>query len=86
MVPADFCQWFFLFEIFYCISIICIKLSISFMLVRVAGPMQKYIYALYVCSALFTISNLIALFYIIFQCQPVSYVDSTQLPYEANRG
>jgi len=74
-----FGQWFFLFEIFYCISIICIKLSISFTLIRVAGPMQKYIYSLYVCSALFTVSNLIALFYIIFQCKPVSYVNPSQL-------
>jgi hypothetical protein len=76
---AENCQWFFLFEIFYCISIIFIKLSISFTLIRVAGPMRRYIYSLYVCSALFTISNLIALFYIIFQCKPVSYAAPTQL-------
>lgn len=67
-------QWFFLFEIFYCICVILVKLSISFMLIRVAGPMEKYRHTLYAVSAIFTIMNLIALFYIVFQCQPVSYV------------
>jgi hypothetical protein len=75
LLGPDVWQWFFLFEIFYCIAIIFIKLSISFTLIRVAGPMQKYTYSLYVCSTIFTISNLIALFYIIFQCKPVSYVE-----------
>ena len=65
--------WFFLFEIFFCIAIILIKLSITFMLARVAAPMQKFVYGLYVVGALVTISNLISLFYIIFRCKPVAF-------------
>lgn len=66
-------QWFFLFEVFYCISIIFIKTSIAFMLVRIAGPMKNFVWSLYACIAVFVTMNLIALFYIVFQCQPVSY-------------
>lgn len=65
-------MWFFLFEILFCISIILIKLSISFMLARIADPVRGYVYALWTASALVTVMNAIALFYIIFQCSPVS--------------
>lgn len=65
-------RWFFLFEVFFCIAIIFIKLSISFMLARIADPLRGYVYALWTASAMVTVMNLIALFYIVFQCSPVS--------------
>ncbi|RDW72215.1 hypothetical protein BP5796_08249 [Coleophoma crateriformis] len=64
--------WFFLFEVFYCVSIIPIKLSISFMIVRVAVGRRGYVFSQYVVMSMFTTINLIAAFYIIFQCNPVS--------------
>lgn len=69
---SDGMMWFFLFEIFFCIAIIFIKLSISFMLARIAGPFRGYVHMLWVASGLVTVMNLIALFYIVFQCSPVS--------------
>ncbi|KAI0129103.1 hypothetical protein BJ170DRAFT_594920 [Xylariales sp. AK1849] len=65
-------QWFFLFEVFYCVTIVPIKLSIGFMLVRIAENRKVFIYIQYVIMAMFTLMNLIAAFYIIFQCNPVS--------------
>lgn len=67
-------QFFFLFEVFWCVSIIPTKLSISFMLMRIAGPKKMFVQSLWVVSALFTIMNMIAFFYIIFECTPVSCV------------
>ncbi|KAK7985135.1 hypothetical protein PG996_005622 [Apiospora saccharicola] len=64
--------WFFMFEVFYCITIIPIKLSIGYMLVRIAQNRKVYIYAQYGIMAMFTVMNLIAALYIIFQCNPVS--------------
>ncbi|KAI1878428.1 hypothetical protein JX265_000360 [Neoarthrinium moseri] len=64
--------WFFLFEVFYCVTIIPVKLSISFMLIRIAENRSWFIYAQYIIMAMFTLMNLIAAFYIIFQCNPVS--------------
>ena len=58
---------------FFCISIIFIKLSIAFMLARIAEPMRQYVYALWSLSALVTVMNLIAMFGIIFNCLPVPY-------------
>ncbi|USP74527.1 hypothetical protein yc1106_01801 [Curvularia clavata] len=73
-------QYFFFFEVFYCSAIIPIKLSISFMLIRIASRRTTYIYSLYAVSAMFIIMNLIALLYIIFQCAPVSYAWDTSTP------
>lgn len=64
-------QYFFFFEIFYCAAIIPVKLSISFMLMRIASPMKGYVWSLYGISAMFTLMNTIAFFYIVFQCNPV---------------
>lgn len=64
--------WFFLFEVFFCITIILVKLSIAFTLARIAEPMRPYFYALFCAAALVTIMNTVALFYIIFQCSPVA--------------
>ncbi|KAK4495206.1 hypothetical protein PRZ48_013533 [Zasmidium cellare] len=73
-------MWFFFFEVFFCLAIIPVKLSISLMLMRVAGPKKNYIYALWVMSALFIVMNLIAFFYIIFRCNPVSFAWDTTIP------
>ncbi|KAL6155506.1 hypothetical protein ACJQWK_05210 [Exserohilum turcicum] len=73
-------QFFFFFEVFYCAAIIPIKLSISFMLIRIASGRTRYISSLYAVSAMFVIMNLIALLYIVFQCAPVSYAWDTSTP------
>lgn len=73
-------QWFFFFEVFFCLAIIPIKLSIAFMLMRVAGPKKKYIYSLWAMSSLFIVMNLISFFYIVFRCKPVSYAWDTSIP------
>ncbi|TGO44020.1 hypothetical protein BCON_0649g00020 [Botryotinia convoluta] len=70
-------KYFFFFEIFYCAAIIPIKLSISFMLMRIATGRRVYINSIYAMSAIFTIMNLIAFLYIIFQCSPVQYAWNT---------
>jgi hypothetical protein len=41
------------------------------MLMRIASGMKKYMYSLYTVSIMFTLMNLVALFYIIFHCSPV---------------
>lgn len=65
-------QWFWLFEVFWCIAGIPVKLSIAFMLARIAGVKRNYVVSLYVISGFVTAMSLIALFYIIFRCSPVS--------------
>ncbi|PQE22039.1 cation-transporting atpase 4 protein [Rutstroemia sp. NJR-2017a BBW] len=72
-------QYFFFFEVFYCASIIPIKLSISFMLMRIATGRKGFIYSIWGISAMFTAMNLIAMFYIIFQCSPVQAAWNTTL-------
>ncbi|KAK3293846.1 uncharacterized protein B0H64DRAFT_475410 [Chaetomium fimeti] len=64
--------WFFMFEVFYCVNIIPVKLSISLALVRIAENRRAFIYVQYGVMAMFTIMNLVAGFYIIFHCNPVS--------------
>ncbi|KAI4625150.1 uncharacterized protein J4E87_004996 [Alternaria ethzedia] len=73
-------EFFFFFEVFYCAAIIPIKMSISFMLIRIASRRKAYIYSLYTVSAMFIVMNLIAMLYIIFQCAPVSYAWDTSTP------
>ncbi|KAF2792979.1 hypothetical protein K505DRAFT_306634 [Melanomma pulvis-pyrius CBS 109.77] len=63
--------WFFLYEVFYCTSIIFIKLSIAFMLNRIAGNKRIFIYTNYGIMTLCASVNLAAILYIIFQCKPV---------------
>ena len=70
-------MYFFLFEVFYCASIIPIKLSISLMLIRIAQNRKFYVYAQWAMMILFFIADGGALFYIIFQCTPVSYAWNT---------
>ena len=42
------------------------------MLVRIAKNRKPYIWTQYIIMAMFTLMNLIAAFYIIFQCDPVA--------------
>lgn len=70
-------MYFFLFEVFYCASIIPIKLSIALMLIRIAQNRKAYVWAQWAMMALFFIANGGACFYIIFQCTPISYVWDT---------
>ena len=71
MTVANDVQWFFLYEVFYCTSIIFVKLSIAFMLNRIAGRRMVYIYINYGIMGLCAATNLAAILYIIFQCWPV---------------
>ncbi|KAK4119673.1 hypothetical protein N657DRAFT_626517 [Parathielavia appendiculata] len=64
--------WFFIFEVFYCVNIIPVKMSISLALIRIAENRKVYVQIQYAVIALFTTMNLIAGFYIIFHCNPVS--------------
>ncbi|TEY35781.1 hypothetical protein BOTCAL_0579g00040 [Botryotinia calthae] len=77
-------KYFFFFEIFYCAAIIPIKLSISFMLMRIATGRRVYINSIYAISTMFTIMNLIAFLYIIFQCSPVQYAWNTSIVGKCN--
>lgn len=61
-----------MFEVFYCVAIVPIKLSIAFQLIRIAQGRKIYVYSNYVVAGMFTTMNVIAALYIIFQCQPVS--------------
>lgn len=67
-------QFFFMFEIGYCAAIIPIKLSISWMLIRVADGRKVYIYIQYVVISVFVFMNLFAMIFILSNCTPVSYV------------
>lgn len=71
-------KWFFMFEVFYCVTIIPVKLSIAFQLIRIAQGRKFFVYSQYVVAAMFTTMNIIAALYIIFQCNPVSYAWDTQ--------
>lgn len=73
-------KWFFFFEIFFCIAIIPIKLSISLMLMRVAGPKKNYTYALWGMASLFILANTISFLYILFRCTPISFAWNTKTP------
>lgn len=76
---ANDAKWFFLYELFYCTSIIFVKLSIAFMLNRIAGRRMIFIYTNYGIMGLCASTNLAAILYIIFQCDPVEYVSTATL-------
>ncbi|KAJ4358789.1 uncharacterized protein N0V89_003373 [Didymosphaeria variabile] len=63
--------WFFLFEVFFCFAVIGVKLSIAFMLNRIAGNRKKFVYTNYGIIVLCVSVNLASALYIIFQCNPV---------------
>ncbi|KAL2831464.1 hypothetical protein BDW59DRAFT_157891 [Aspergillus cavernicola] len=64
-------KFFLIFEVGYCAAIIPIKLSISWMLIRVAEGRKMYIYTQYAIISLFTVMNIIALIFILTDCIPV---------------
>ncbi|CAI7598138.1 unnamed protein product [Penicillium viridicatum] len=64
-------KFFLVFEVGYCAAIIPIKLSISWMLIRVAKGRKAYLYAQYVVIATFVLMNIIALIFILINCIPV---------------
>jgi hypothetical protein len=68
---ASLQQWFFMFQVFYCLTVIPVKLSMGWMLVRIARGRKAYIYSQYLVMALFTAMNITAALYVIFQCSPV---------------
>ncbi|RAL07156.1 uncharacterized protein BO97DRAFT_266420 [Aspergillus homomorphus CBS 101889] len=68
---ADGKKFFLIFEVGYCAAIIPIKLSISWMLIRVAEGRKVYLYIQYVVIAIFVIMNIIALIFILINCVPV---------------
>ena len=49
-----------------------IKLSISFMLIRIAQGRKAFIWIQYGIMALFVSMNIMGALYVIFQCMPVS--------------
>ncbi|KAL4736479.1 hypothetical protein BDV11DRAFT_211229 [Aspergillus similis] len=63
--------FFLIFEVGYCAAIIPIKLSISWMLIRIAEGRKLYVYIQYIIIALFTTMNFIALIFILTDCIPV---------------
>ncbi|CAG8007353.1 unnamed protein product [Penicillium nalgiovense] len=64
-------KFFLIFEVGYCAAIIPIKLSISWMLIRVAQGRKAYLYVQYVVIAMFVLMNIIALIFILINCIPV---------------
>ncbi|CAG7926754.1 unnamed protein product [Penicillium olsonii] len=64
-------KFFLIFEVGYCAAIIPIKLSISWMLIRVAQGRKAYLYVQYVVIATFVSMNFIALIFILTNCIPV---------------
>ncbi|PYH40404.1 uncharacterized protein BP01DRAFT_351460 [Aspergillus saccharolyticus JOP 1030-1] len=64
-------KFFLIFEVGYCAAIIPIKLSISWMLIRVAEGRRAYLYVQYVVITMFVIMNIIALIFILINCIPV---------------
>ncbi|KAL6151979.1 hypothetical protein ACJQWK_04843 [Exserohilum turcicum] len=61
----------FVFEIAYCVTVIFVKLSIGFMLNRIAEPRRLYICINNLILILAVSTNLGTTFYIIFQCYPI---------------
>ncbi|KAK5108898.1 hypothetical protein LTR62_007700 [Meristemomyces frigidus] len=72
--------WFWLFEVFWCLAIIPVKLSIAFMLGRIAVAKRPWIAALYLICAMLTVVTLAGMFYIIFRCTPITYAWDTSTP------
>ncbi|KAJ5233304.1 uncharacterized protein N7469_005070 [Penicillium citrinum] len=68
---AEAQKFFLIFEVGYCAAIIPIKLSISWMLIRVAEGRKFYVYVQYTVIAMFTLMNIIALIFILVNCIPV---------------
>ncbi|CAI7607311.1 hypothetical protein N7533_003565 [Penicillium manginii] len=76
---AEAQKFFLIFEVGYCAAIIPIKLSISWMLIRVAEGRKIYVYVQYVVITMFVLMNIIALIFILINCIPVQAAWDTEL-------
>ncbi|GKZ27759.1 hypothetical protein AbraIFM66951_006602 [Aspergillus brasiliensis] len=72
-------KFFLIFELGYCSAIIPIKLSISWMLIRVAEGRKAYLYTQYVVIVVFVLMNIIALILILTHCIPIDAVWNREL-------
>ncbi|KAL4778207.1 hypothetical protein BJX76DRAFT_352787 [Aspergillus varians] len=72
-------KFFLVFEVAYCAAVIPIKLSISWMLIRVAEGRKAYIYVQYTVIATFVVMNIIAFVFILTNCIPVEAAWDTSL-------
>ncbi|KOS36272.1 hypothetical protein ACN38_g13000 [Penicillium nordicum] len=68
---AEGMKFFLIFEVGYCAAIIPIKLSISWMLIRVAQGRKAYLYTQYAVIGTFMTMNIIALIFILINCIPI---------------
>ncbi|EIT75615.1 hypothetical protein AO1008_10804 [Aspergillus oryzae 100-8] len=71
--------YFLIFEVGYVAAIIPIKLSISWMLIRVAEGRKLYINIQYGVIAMFATMNIIALIFILINCTPPEAAWNTSL-------
>ncbi|GLI80731.1 hypothetical protein PoHVEF18_009088 [Penicillium ochrochloron] len=76
---AEAQKFFLIFEVGYCSAIIPIKLSISWMLIRVAEGRKAYVYVQYVVITMFVLMNIIALVFILVNCIPVQAAWDTEI-------
>ncbi|KAB8245297.1 hypothetical protein BDV35DRAFT_357132 [Aspergillus flavus] len=72
-------KYFLIFEVGYVAAIIPIKLSISWMLIRVAEGRKLYINIQYGVIAMFATMNIIALIFILINCTPPEAAWNTSL-------
>ncbi|KAK3677338.1 hypothetical protein LTR78_002876 [Recurvomyces mirabilis] len=69
-------NWFWLYEIFWCLAVVPVKISIALTvgrLGRVASGKRPYIITLYGLVTILALITIGGMFYIIFRCTPVSY-------------
>lgn len=71
-------KWFYIFQEFWCFTLVAIKWSLGFTLVRIAGGIKWVEFTIYICLALVTSCTGGTGMYLFFQCWPVQknwYVD-----------
>lgn len=64
-------KWFYIFQEFWCFTLVAIKWSLGFTLVRIAGGIPWVEATIYVCLALVTLCTGGTGMYLFFQCWPV---------------
>ncbi|KAF2091207.1 hypothetical protein K490DRAFT_23402, partial [Saccharata proteae CBS 121410] len=62
---------FFFAQVFYCISILFVKLSIGLMLCRIAERKKPYLYALYFINTTIVITLTFTAIYLLARCNPI---------------
>ncbi|PSN73342.1 hypothetical protein BS50DRAFT_629381 [Corynespora cassiicola Philippines] len=68
---ADSLMWFYVFQEFWCFTLISIKWSIGFTLLRIANGQRWIEVVIYTCLAMVTLSMGGTGMYLFFQCMPV---------------